>query len=99
MATFLTQLSRSPAVRKSTQSGVYELDRGALARLRHRRDELQVELRASAGASGQGADVAAVRVRRTELNTELGRVEKALEEVESLFVPLRVADEQLAATG
>ena len=40
-----------------------------------------------------------MRARRTELNTELGRVEKALEEVESLLVALRVADEQFAATG
>ena len=85
LATFLTQLSRSPAVRKSTQAGVYELDRDAPRRLRRRRDELQDELRALTATPAQGAEGAAVRARRTELNSELGRVEKALEEVEALF--------------
>ena len=85
LATFLTQLSRAPAVRRGTQSGVYEVDRGALVRLRRRRDELQDELRAMTAASAHGSDVSERRARRTELNTELGRVEKALEEVETLF--------------
>jgi hypothetical protein len=85
LATFLTQLSRSPAVRKSTQAGVYELDRDALRRLRHRRDEVQEELRELTAAQHHGAEAAAIRARRTELNTELGRVEKTLEEVEVLF--------------
>lgn len=92
LATFLTQLSRSPAVSKSTQAGVYELDRGAAGRLRARRDELQRELRASAAASGLGEEAAALRARRTELNAELGRVEKAMEEVEELFGRLQVVE-------
>ena len=65
LATFLTQLSRSPAVSKSTQAGVYELDRGAVGRLRARRDELQRELRASAATRGLGEEAAALRARRT----------------------------------
>jgi hypothetical protein len=85
LATFLTQLSRSPAVRKSTQAGVYELDRDAPARLRRRQDELGEELRALTAAPGTGADGSAVRTRRTELTAELGRVEKTFEEVERLF--------------
>jgi chromosome segregation ATPase len=85
LATFLTQLSRSPAVRKSTQAGVYELDRAALARLRRRQDQLRDELRTLTAAPGADADLATVRARRTELNAELGRVEKAVEEVEGLF--------------
>jgi prefoldin subunit 5 len=85
LATFLTQLSRSPAVSKSTQAGVYELDRGAVGRLRARREDLQRELRASAATHGLGEEAAALRARRTELNAELGRVEKAMEEVEELF--------------
>jgi hypothetical protein len=85
LATFLTQLSRSPAVRKSTQAGVYELDRGAVRRLRRRQDQLREELRRLTAAPGADADASAVRTRRTELNTELGRVEKSLEEVELLF--------------
>jgi prefoldin subunit 5 len=99
LATFLTQLSRSPAVSKSTQAGVYELDRGAAGRLRARRDDLQRELRASAAAQGVGEAAAALRARRTELNAELGRVEKAMEEVEALFGRLQVVDERLASTA
>jgi hypothetical protein len=99
LATFLTQLSRSPAVSKSTQAGVYELDRGAAGRLRARRDELQRELRASAATYGVGEEAAALRARRTELNAELGRVEKAMEEVEALFGRLQVVDERLVSTA
>jgi hypothetical protein len=94
LATFLTQLSRSPAVRKSTQAGVYELDRDAVRRLRRRRDEVQQELRALTARQTHGAEGAAVRARRTELNADLGRVEKALEEVE---VRLEAAGEPVAA--
>ena len=83
LATFLTQLSRSPAVRKSTESGVYELDRGAAQRLRRRVDDLHDELRRLTGR--QSGNAAAVRALRSELNAELGRVEKALDEVEALF--------------
>jgi prefoldin subunit 5 len=99
LATFLTQLSRSPAVSKSTQAGVYELDRGAAGRLRARREDLQRELRASAATQGIGEEAAALRARRTELNAELGRVEKAMEEVAALFGRLQVIDEQLVATA
>ena len=99
LATFLTQLSRSPAVSKSTQAGVYELDRGAMGRLRARRDALQRELRASAATHGLGEEAAALRARRTELNAELGRVEKAMEEVEALFGRLQVVDERLVSTA
>ncbi len=99
LATFLTQLSRSPAVSKSTQPGVYELDRGAVARLHTRLSELQRELRDSAAAHGPSFEAAALRARRTELNAELGRVEKAVEEVEALFGRVHVADERLVATA
>ena len=39
LAVFLTQISRSPAVRRGARAGIYELDRGAFHRLRlqHRR--------------------------------------------------------------
>jgi prefoldin subunit 5 len=99
LATFLTQLSRSPAVSKSTQAGVYELDRGAAGRLRTRREDLQRELRASAATQGIGEEAAALRARRTELNAELGRVEKAMEEVEALFGRPQLVDEHLVATA
>jgi hypothetical protein len=53
--------------------------------LRQRREEVQEELRALTTTQTAGAGGVAIRARRTELNTELGRVEKALEEVEALF--------------
>ena len=85
LAVFLTQLSRSPVVRKGTQSGVYELDRGGPRRLRRRLGELHDELRALTATPSAGADLAAIRARRTELNAEIGQVEKALEEAEALI--------------
>jgi chaperonin cofactor prefoldin len=44
-----------------------------------------------------GTEVSAVRTRRTELNAELSRVEKALEEVELLFVDLPASRLRVAA--
>jgi len=99
LATFLTQLSRSPAVRKSTQSGVYELDRGAAARLRRRVEQLHDELRALTTAPTAGGDGGLVRNRRSELNAQLSRTEKALEEVEALFAQAREQAPPLAAVG
>jgi uncharacterized protein YlxW (UPF0749 family) len=85
LAVFLTQLSRSPAVRKGTQSGVYELDRTAPQRLRARLDALHEQLRTLTAAPGGTADLAGVRARRAELTAEITRTEKALEEVEALL--------------
>src|SRR6185312_16269925 len=45
LAVFLTQLSRSPLVRKASAPGVYEVDRQAPLRIRQRLDRLQAELR------------------------------------------------------
>ena len=44
LAVFLTQISRSPAVRRGARAGIYELDRGAFHRLRLQIDALQHEL-------------------------------------------------------
>jgi hypothetical protein len=85
LAVFLTQLSRSPAIRRGTASGVYELDRGAPRRLRRRRDELHAELRALTATPSDTSDLAAIRARRSELHAEIGQAEKALEEVEGLL--------------
>jgi chaperonin cofactor prefoldin len=46
-----------------------------------------------------GTEVSAVRTRRTELNAELSRVEKALEEVELLFADLPASRLRVAATA
>jgi hypothetical protein len=85
VAVFLTQLSRSPALRKSTQAGVYELDRFAPARLRARLEELHAELRELTTTPGPAADLAAIRAQREELNSEIGQTEKALEEAGRLL--------------
>jgi hypothetical protein len=96
LAVFLTQLSRSPAVRKGTQSGVYELDRSAVRRLRQRLEALHEELRALAAPTTTTTDLAAVRARRAQLHAGIGQAEKALEEAVAVLErpsgePLRVA--------
>jgi hypothetical protein len=96
LAVFLTQLSRSPVVRRGTQSGVYELDTSAPARLRERLDALHGELRGLTAAPSPTADLTAIRARRAALTAEITRVEKALEEAESA---LGAAPEPVAAAS
>lgn len=84
-AVFLTQLNRSPMIRKSTETGVYELDRAAPVRLRVQLDQLHEELRELAAIPADPADLGAVRARRDELNSEIGQVEKALQETSRLL--------------
>ena len=96
LAVFLTQLSRSPVVRRGTQSGVYELDPTAPARLRERLDALHGELRGLTAAPSPTADLTAIRARRAALTAEITRVEKALEEAESA---LGAAPEPVAAAS
>lgn len=96
LAVFLTQLSRSPVVRRGTQSGVYEIDATAPRRLRARLDALHAELRGLTIAPTATADLTAIRARRATLTTEITRVEKALEEAESV---LGGAAEPVAAAG
>lgn len=85
LAVFLTQITRSPVVRKSTQAGVYELDRGAPARLRAGLADLHQELRQLTAAPAATTDLSAIRARRDELNAEIGQTEKALEEASALL--------------
>ena len=83
LAVFLTQLSRSPLVRRGTQSGVYELELQAPARLRSRLQDLQAELRElTTTASTETTDLGSIRSRRTALNLEISKVEKTLEEAD-----------------
>lgn len=82
LAVFLTQISRSPALRKGARAGVYELDPQAPARLRAELDRLQAELRRL--TLTRGRDVAA---RRTRLTAAIGRAERALEEVARVLQP------------
>ncbi|MHB1833847.1 MAG: hypothetical protein ACYCXW_02660 [Solirubrobacteraceae bacterium] len=88
LAVFLTQLNRSPLVRKSTQAGVYEVDLTAPARLHARLDELQQQLRQLTAAPTNTADLSAIRERRGIVNAEIGQVEKALEEATRVLASL-----------
>jgi hypothetical protein len=80
LAVFLTQVSRSPVVRKSSQPGVYEVDRQASLRIRQRLERLQAELREVALTSSGPVELATVRARRHELDVAISQQERALEE-------------------
>jgi hypothetical protein len=83
-AVFLTQVSRSPVVRRTTQPGVYALDADAPRRLRRRLHVLQDELAQVAAARGDGPEA---RRRRHELTLAIGRAERALEEAVRVLGP------------
>ena len=85
LAVFLTQLSRSPLVRKGTQGGVYELDRDAPRRLRHHLDALHDELRGLTATPSATADLTAIRARRAAITAQITQTEKALEEAEAVL--------------
>jgi hypothetical protein len=76
LAVFLTQLTRSPLVRRGTQPGIYELDRQAPLRIRHRLEKLHGELRAITTEARATADLAAVRARRHELDLAISQQER-----------------------
>jgi hypothetical protein len=87
-AVFLTQISRSPVIRKTSRSGVYELDRDAPERLRRRLAALQGRLRAVTAAPADAADLAAIRAQREQTLAEITQTERALEEAaRSLATP------------
>ena len=79
LAVFLTQVTRSPVVRKSSEPGVYEVDRQAPLRIRQRLERLQAELR-EVTLSQAPVDLATVRARRHELDLAISQQERALEE-------------------
>lgn len=85
LAVFLTQISRSPVIRRSTQSGVYELDRDAPARLRAELDRQHEQLRQLTVTSTATANLAEIRERRAQLTSEIDQTEKALEEAERVL--------------
>ncbi len=85
LAVFLTQLGRSPAVRRGVEAGVYELDRHAGARHRTKLEALQRELRELTLTAG--GDLTASRARRQQLSVEIGRVERALDEIARVLGP------------
>jgi chromosome segregation ATPase len=82
LAVFLTQISRSPVVRRSTQSGVYELNLDAVRWLRHQLNEHQQQLRTLTAAPANATDLSGLRTQRTAITQEIDKLEKALEEAE-----------------
>lgn len=94
LAVFLTQLSRSPLVRKASAPGVYEVDRQAPVRIRQRLERLQAELREVTVATPGPIELGAVRARRHELDLAISQQERALEE--ALRV-LRAGEDQATA--
>ena len=80
LAVFLTQLSRSPLVRKASAPGVYEIDRHVPLRIRQRLERLQAELREVTVATPSPVELGAVRARRHELDLAISQQERALEE-------------------
>ncbi|MDB4927680.1 MAG: hypothetical protein JWM10_164 [Myxococcaceae bacterium] len=82
LATFLTQLSRSPVVRRTTSAGMYELDLNfpetAQRRVDHLREELTQAQNLPSDASIQ--DIDAARERRAALTADIEATERAIEE-------------------
>jgi hypothetical protein len=97
LAVFLTQVTRSPLVRKATQPGVYEIDRQAPLRIRQRLERLQLELREVTLDPRSPTDLAAVRARRHELDVAISQQERALEEASRVLGASRPS--YLAATA
>lgn len=89
LATFLTQLNRSPVVRRAEQPGFYLVDLDAPARLHKRMGELHDELLALHAGQQTIEEIGSVRERRTELTRELAGVERDLEEALQVLGPER----------
>ena len=82
LATFLTQIGRSPVVRRSTSAGMYVLDlevpQRARARLARLAEELADVRERSPAVTVE--EIAATRERRTHLTAEMQETERQLEE-------------------
>jgi hypothetical protein len=99
LAVFLTQLSRSPVVRKAAKPGIYELDRQAPLRIRQRLEKLQAELREVTVAPNGPIELAAVRARRHELDLAISQQERALEEALRALRPAEATDHTNGSPG
>jgi hypothetical protein len=97
LAAFLTQISRSPVVRRSSQAGVYEIDYEAPARLRLELRTQQERLRELMG--DVDGELLAVRQQRNEVNLGISRTERALEEAESLLNGRAAAGDSRSRAG
>lgn len=82
LATFLTQVGRSPVVQRTTTAGMYMLDLDFPKRARERLTRLGRELSDTQDLSAQSTvdEISAARERRATLTTEMRDVERQLEE-------------------
>ncbi len=82
LATFLTQVGRSPVVQRTTTSGMYVLDLEFPKRARDRVARLRAQLAELEERSPDAAveDIAAARQLRAQVASELQETERALEE-------------------
>jgi hypothetical protein len=79
-ATFLSQISRSPVIRRTTRPGHYEIDRHAPSRLRRRVATLREEFANGNGDRVDLIDLDQVRRRRDGLLREIQKAERELAE-------------------
>lgn len=89
LATFLTQIGRSPVVKRSTESGVYALEPEFLDRAREQLARLRLALASTGDVEPQAPVEAIQRARqdRTALVAEIGGVERAVEEAQHSLTP------------
>jgi hypothetical protein len=82
LATFLTQIGRSPVVQRSTAPGVYSLDVTFPQRARAYLEQLHTELREMHEATGELSvdDIARVREERSEISAKIEATERSLAE-------------------
>jgi hypothetical protein len=80
LAVFLSQVSRSPLMRKATSAGVYALDRDAAERLRRELSQLEADLHTLTSQSPSRPTDGGTQTRRRELLLAIGRHERALDE-------------------
>lgn len=82
LATFLTQIGRSPVVQRSTAPGMYSLDLRAPERIRTHLDQLRAAL-GDVGEMPPGStldEIARIRESRARLDSEVASAEQALAE-------------------
>ena len=95
LATFLTQISRSPVVEKTDGPGLYRLNLETPHRLHTRLRELQQELSRLHDGQQTLEAVISIRERRAQIASEIARVERELEEaIAALGIEPSVGDEQ-----
>lgn len=79
-ASFLTQIGRSPVVRRATERGLYALDIEAPRHLRERLHLLHQELARLHEGQQTIEEIATVATRRAELTREASDAERDLQE-------------------